>query len=83
MVKKINWIDIVLVILFILAVYFILTRIFGHSASDLAISVTLFSFLAGALYKLNREFGEFRIRTINGFDKLKEDTNLIKKKLKI
>lgn len=83
MVKKINWIDIVLVILFILAIYFILTRIFGHSVSDLAISVTLFSFLAGALYKLNGEFGEFRIRTINGFNKLKEDTNLIKKKLKI
>lgn len=83
MVKKINWVDILIIILFILAVYFILTRIFRHSASDLAISVTLFTLLAAALYRLNREVGELKIRTINSFDKLREDINSIKKKLKV
>jgi len=80
---KLTWIDIVLVILFILSVYFILTRIFGHSATDLAISVSLFTFLAGLLYKLNREIGEFKIKSINSFDNLKQDMILIKKRLKI
>lgn len=83
MTRKINWIDILIIILFILAVYFILTRIFGHSASDLVISITLFTLLAAALYRLNRELGEFKIKTLNSFDKLKEDINLIKEKLKI
>lgn len=83
MVRKISWIDIVIIILFILAVYFILTRIFGHSASDLTISITLFSLLGGLLYKLNREFGEFKIKAINSFDNIKQDLNLIKKKLKV
>ena len=83
MFKKIRWIDIIIIILFILAVYFILTRIFGHSASDLAISITLFTLLAAGMYKLNREIGEFKIRTINSFEKFKDDINLIKKKLKV
>lgn len=80
---KISWIDILLVILFIISVYFILTRIFGHSATDLTISVSLFTFLAGLLYKLNRELGEFKIKSINSFDNLKQDMTLIRKKLKI
>lgn len=79
--KKISWIDIAIVILFILAVYFILTRIFGHSATDITISVTLFTLVGGLLYKLNMEFGEFRIRTMNNFDNLKDDINGIKNKL--
>lgn len=71
-------VDILIVILFLLAVYFILTRIFGHSASDLAISVTLFTLVGGMLYKLNREFGEFKIRAINTFNRLKDDVSEIK-----
>ena len=75
---KVSIVDILLIILFLLAVYFILTRLFGHSASDLAISVTLFTLVGGMLYKLNREFGEFKIRVINTFSRLKEDVNEIK-----
>jgi len=78
--NKINWMDIITIILFILAVYFILTRIFGHSATEITISVTLFTLIGGLLYKLNREFGEFRVKTINSFEKLKEDINKIIKK---
>ena len=87
---KIPWLEILLVILFILSVYLILTRIFGHSATDLIISTSLFTFLGGLVYyildhliKLNREFGEFKIKTISAFERLKEDINKIKLKLKI
>ena len=79
--RKIGLIDIILIILFILAVYFILTRAFGHSATDLTISVTLFTLVGGMLYKLNREFGEFKIKTINSFDRLKKDITEIKRGL--
>jgi len=81
MIKRISWIDIAIVILFILAVYFILTRIFGHSATDITISVTLFTLVGGLLYKLNREFGEFKMITMNSFNNLKDDINEIKNKL--
>lgn len=79
MSKRIDLIDGLIIVLFILAVYFILTRIFGHSATDLTISVTLFTLLGGLLYKLNREFGEFRIKAINSFENLKKDIETIKK----
>lgn len=79
MVKKISLIDIIIILLSILAVYFIITRIFGHSATDLTISVTLFTLLGGLLYKLNREIGEFKIKTMNSFKMLKEDIESIKK----
>ena len=79
--SKINLIDIVIILLFLLSVYFILTRIFGRSATDLMIGVTLFSLLGGLLYKLNREFGEFKITTISSFKKLKEDIIEIKKRV--
>ena len=82
MAQKINWIDLLIVGLFLLTVYFILTRIFGHSASDLTISVSLFTFLGSLLYKLNREVGELKINTVNAFGRLKEDISFIKKKVK-
>ena len=74
--------------MFILVVYFILTRIFGHSATDITISASLFTILSGIIYqignmvyKLNREFGEFKIKTIHSFSKLREDINKISKKI--
>lgn len=66
--RRISWIDIAIIILFVLSVYFILTRVFGHSASDLTISITLFTLLGGLVYKLNREF-------------IKEDVQEIKNKV--
>lgn len=89
---KFGWVDVLIVILFLLSVYLILTRIFGRSATDLAIGVSLFTFLGILIYqnninttnhiiKLNREFGEFKIKTINSFDKLKEDLGEIKDKI--
>jgi len=88
--KKFSWIDILILFLFLLSVYFILIRIFGHSANDLTIIVSLFTFLGSLIFKsihlsfnLNRELGEFRIKTIHSFKSIKGDINLIKKKLKI
>lgn len=89
--KKFGLIDAMIIILFLLAVYFILTRIFGHSATELTISVTLFGILAGLIYKnmdktsnLNREVGEIKIHMVNSFKKVREDIgeirNIIKKK---
>jgi len=86
--KKLIWLDILIIILFILSVYFILTRIFGHSASDLTIMISLFSLIGSFVIRLtffvagfNREFGEFKVKTIHGFERVKEDMNLIKEDL--
>ena len=76
--KKFSWIDVLIIILFLLSVYLILTRIFGHSATDLAIGIALSSALGSLLYKLNREFGEFKIKTINSFKNIKKDIAQIK-----
>lgn len=92
MTKKIKLVDVIvnvlIIVLFIVAVYFILTRIFGHSATDLTIGITLFTFLGSLVFKmvhvmygLNREFGEFRIKTINSFERLREDIGKIKNKI--
>ncbi|MBI4210068.1 MAG: hypothetical protein HY544_00995 [Candidatus Diapherotrites archaeon] len=37
--SKISLIDAMIIILFLMEVYFILTRIFGHSATDLTIAI--------------------------------------------
>ena len=79
--RRINFIDILIVILFLLAVYFIFTRIFGHSATDLSITITLFTLLGGMSYKLNREVGEFKVKTISSFDNLRKDMEKIKDEL--
>jgi len=87
--KKLSIADILIILLFLLAAYLILTRLFGHSATDIQITITLFTFLGGllyklwgSLYKLNREFGEFRIRTSNAFRNIADDIKKIKKRVK-
>ncbi len=72
-----TWIDAVIIIFFLLAVYFMLTRIFGHSATDLSITAAFFISLAGFLYNLNREFGEFKVKTIMSFEKVHTDLSKI------
>ncbi|MBI3051999.1 hypothetical protein HYY74_06105 [Candidatus Woesearchaeota archaeon] len=75
--SKISLIDAMIIILFLMAVYFILTRIFGHSATDLTIAITLFTLLGGMMYRLKREVGELKIKTINSFGRLNEDIRQI------
>lgn len=80
--EKIKFIDIYIIVMFLLAVYFILTRIFGHSATDITISSTLFTALGILIYKLNREFGEFKIKTIYSFEKIREEFKEVRKDIK-
>ena len=80
--KKFGWMDVLMIILFLLAVYFILTRIFGSSATELTIMISLFIILAVALYNLNREIGEIKIKMINRFDKVREDISKLNDRLK-
>lgn len=83
--RRFSWFDIIIILLFLFSVYLILTRIFGNSASDLSIIVSLISFSGSliarvmyAVYNLNREIGEFKIRTAHGFQKVKDDMTFVK-----
>lgn len=78
-----TFLDILIVILFLLSVYFVLTRIFGHSATDLTITLTFIGALGTLLYRLNREFGEFKMKTVMSFEKIHTDMEKLKTKLKI
>ncbi len=91
--KKIELFEVLLWIVAIILFVMILTRIFGNSATDTQIYLGFFTSLLiiiGHIIKLNtnigdinRELGEFKIKTINSFDNLKSDMELIKNKLKI
>jgi len=69
MVKfKIHWAEIVALIFFLLAVYFILTTIFGNSATPIEVTAVLFGSVGAlfvkvysSLYQLNREVGEIKV----------------------
>ena len=74
--------DIALILLFLLLVYLILTRVFGHSATPIEITLTVFTVLGGLLYKLNREVGEIKIGVSNGFQNVAKDMNEIKNKIR-
>lgn len=81
MVKtKFGWLDVLLIILFLLSVYLILTKLFGHSATPIEITFSVFVVLGGLMYKINREIGEIRIKMINGFIKIREDINKLRKR---
>ena len=84
--KRIERLEILFWIVMIILFIMILSRIFGKSATDTQIYLAFFTgllIIMGHIFKLNREFGEFKIRSINSFNSIKKDINLIKKKLKI
>lgn len=86
MEKKINWLEVLLWIIMAVLFIMILSRMFGKSSTDIQIYLAFFSgliIIMGYIGKLNREVGEIKIQMINSFKKVKEDTSLIKKKLKI
>ena len=88
---KLEWIDILIVAFAILVIYMLFTILFGKSATPVEVTMGLFGFLASLFYKLtrdltdsvsklNREFGEFKIRVINSFGNLRKDINQIKRR---
>jgi len=93
MAKRIGWLEILFWIVMAILFIMIMTKVFGKSATDIQIFLGFFTgllILMGHIIKLkgdvnhlNREFGEFKIKTINSFKNLKKDISSIKKKLKI
>ncbi|MBU0460380.1 MAG: hypothetical protein KKH52_03690 [Nanoarchaeota archaeon] len=84
---KIIWLDVLGIVFLIFAVYLILTTIFGNSATPIEVTLMLFlgigSLFGSQIYKLNREVGEIKINMKYSFNKIKEDMDAIKKKLKV
>ncbi len=76
-----TWTQAASIILFILAVYMILTRLFGHSVTDLAITAGLFTLLFINQYHLNREMGEMKTSMKFSFTHVKDDIGTIKNDL--
>ena len=101
MKKKIDVFDIIIniiiIILSILVIYWLIKLILGGSPDLSQINFALIILMAGFLIKLYREAGEINVEIKHlsmgvkeGFNKIKEDmnslkndTNLIKRKLKI
>ncbi len=81
--NKFTWIDGLIVLIFMVVVYMLLTRIFGHSATDLAITVGLFVLLFTNQYKINREMGELKSNMAHSFNKIREDVGLIRTRLRV
>ena len=91
MIKKVDWKDIILWILFIIIVIFVFWYIFGDSPT---FEQTILVFMIGVIFtitikitqftsSLNREVGEIKIGMKHSFNNVKNDINLIKKDLKL
>jgi len=92
--KKKNIIDIivniVIILLAILIIYWIIELLVGGSPDLSQVNFSLIIMTAGILFKVYREVGEIKIGMKHSFIKIKEDIglikndmDLIKKKLKI
>lgn len=92
--KKIDIFDtilnIIIILLTILAIYWFIQLIFGSTPSVSDFNFILITILASFFIKLYREVGETKVEMKNnfsgiknGFVNIKKDMNLIKKKLKI
>ncbi len=87
MKKRTNVFDIILniiiILLGILIIYWFIQLIFGGSPSLSTFNSTLIIFLASFLIKVYREIGEIKTGLKYSFDNIKKDLDLIKNKLKI
>ncbi len=75
---KFTWVDGLMILLSVLVIYMILTRIFGHSATELTIMITLFTLLGINQYKLNRELGEQNMMIKGSFERMRDAVQEIK-----
>ena len=83
-------INIIIILLAILIIYWFIQLLFGGSPGLSEFNFALIIFMTGILFKIYREVGEIKVGTKyvsngikEGFNKIKEDISLIKKKLKI
>ncbi len=75
---EVTWYQALAVALTALFFYMVLTRIFGHSATDFALTTTLFGMLGTWLYNLNREVGELKTELKNFKESIHEEFQAIK-----
>lgn len=80
----------IIIILAILVIYWFIQLLLGGSLGLSEFNFAIIILMAGILFKVYREVGEIKVETNHisigvkeGFNKIKEDTLLIKKKLKI
>ncbi len=76
---EVTWYQALAVALTILFFYMVLTRIFGHSVTDLSIVISLFGMLCTWLYNLNREVGEVKTKFNEFKQEFKEFKNQVGK----
>lgn len=75
--------DIIIILLAILVIYWLIELILGGSPEIGEINFALIMVIGGFLFKIYREVGEIKIGMRYSFIKIKEDMSLIKKKLKV
>jgi len=92
--KKRNLLDIIIniiiILAFVLAVYWFIQLMFGHTPDLSDFNSILIVMIIGFLFHLYREVGEIKVGIKHSFINIKEDINiiktddnLIKKKLKV
>ena len=89
-IKDKGWLEILFWIVIIVLFIMILTRIFGKSATDVQIYITILTgMLAIMTYliksnnqisKMNREIGEMKTQITESFKKVREDINKLQNK---
>ena len=75
--------DIIIILLGALIIYWFVQLIFGGSPELSEFNFALIVVMGGVLFKIYREIGEFKIKTINSFENIGRDIGLIKNKLGI
>ncbi len=85
---EVTWYQTLAVVLTLLLLCMIITRIFGHSATDIMIIMTAFSTFGTWIYNLEkrtsgieREVGELKTHVQHGFANVKKDVSEIKENL--
>lgn len=89
--KKVKILDIILdiilniflLLLSILVIYWALQLIFGGSPELIDFIFAIIILMAGFLFKVYREVGEIKVGLRHSFNNIKENIDLIKKKLKV
>ncbi len=81
--KETSWLEILFWVMMVILFIMILTRIFGHSVTDVQIFLTatmIILTIMGYIVKMNREIGEIKIHMINSFKKVRNDINTLSTK---
>ncbi len=79
-----GWLEVLFWIVMTVLVIMILTRVFGHSATDVQIYIGIvsgFFLLTGYIMRMNREIGEIKIEMKYNFNKVREDIENINVKI--